>query len=408
MPYEFDSVLGSKRGGREIVLNKNEFGKLVKVYRKQRGWTQEELADHWGHTSSYVSQIEGGRRKLDSVSQVMRLADILDIPQEKLEEIGRGIPERKSQVHTPAQADNAILQMLLAPSRDMVKLSWLTWFANAAPSMEDHLQKLSVNLDTALASYRGEFVKPAQQLLAYAHQMRGKIAFDKLDYIVASSHFSEMIALGEELHDSDIIASGMIHQGDVFRKRGRYETAIRCFEAAQPFANAAVPGIQGMRYQIMARAYAAHGDEQRFLRTIQAALEIAEHTQDTIDNLANQFNLVECLQEQAQGFTILWKPEKALEIYKETDQLRPTRLLRDLGSYTIVKAQAYAYVGDLDLGMEYSLRGLQLASQYRSKRHIARIENMYNRLSVTKLGQDKKLHMIHDALIEAQKKQAVW
>lgn len=57
--------------------------------------------------------------------------------------------------------------------------------------MEDHLRKLSVNLDIALTSYRGEFVKPAQQLLAYTHQMQGKMAFDALDY-AAASHFSEM------------------------------------------------------------------------------------------------------------------------------------------------------------------------------------------------------------------------
>ena len=26
-----------------MVLSKNEFGELVKAYRKQRGWTQEQL-----------------------------------------------------------------------------------------------------------------------------------------------------------------------------------------------------------------------------------------------------------------------------------------------------------------------------------------------------------------------------
>jgi hypothetical protein len=50
--------------------------------------------------------------------------------------------------------------------------------------------------------------------------MSGKIAFDRLDQAAASGHFSEMIALGEELQDADIIASGMIRQGDVLRKRG--------------------------------------------------------------------------------------------------------------------------------------------------------------------------------------------
>src|SRR6266568_4143172 len=107
-----------------MVLNKNEFGELIRSYREQRGWTQEELADRWGHDRSYVSQVERGRRKLDSVTQVVRLADILGIPQEKLEAIGRGIPERKIEVTDLSQADSSILQMLLAPGRDMVRLSY--------------------------------------------------------------------------------------------------------------------------------------------------------------------------------------------------------------------------------------------------------------------------------------------
>ena len=79
-----------------MALNKNAFGELVKAYRKQRGWTQGELAERWGYSRGYVSLIEAGRKKLDSVAQVVRLADILDIPQEKLEAIGRGIPTRQS------------------------------------------------------------------------------------------------------------------------------------------------------------------------------------------------------------------------------------------------------------------------------------------------------------------------
>ncbi|MGH2481554.1 MAG: hypothetical protein ACRDHW_18020 [Ktedonobacteraceae bacterium] len=137
-------------------------------------------------------------------------------------------------------------------------------------------------------------------------------------------------------------------------------------------------------------------------------MELAEEARDTIDNLANQFNIVECLQEQAQGFTLLWHPEKALQIYKETDILRPFRPLRDLGSYSIVKAQAYAYAGDLDKGFEYAQRGLQLASEYQSKRHIARVDGMCNRLSVTPLGQEKRMQDIREALVETHKKQELW
>ncbi len=386
------------------MLSRNAFGQLVRSYREQRGWTQEELGERWGHTRVYISQIEHGKRKLDSMTQVLRLADILDIPQEKLEEIGRGIPKRKIDVQKPEQADSAILQMLLAPGRDMVRLSYLIWIADQKPVIEESLRDLIYQLDQAFISYHGELMKPAQQLLAYAHQMMGKISFDHLDLAAASGHFSEMIDLGQELHDADIITLGMTLQGSVFRKRGRFEHALRCFEATQPYAAIASAGVQGVRYNLMARLYYDSGDEQGFLRTITPALEIAGHIRESIAGLANDFSLDDVLQEQASGYTELWKPEKAIEIYQETDRLRPFRPLRDQGAYIINKAQAYLQLGDLDQGITFSLKGIQLASEYQSQRHLGWLEKSYNRLRVLPIGKDKRLNALRDALIEAKSK----
>lgn len=58
--------------------------------------------------------------------------------------------------------------------------------------------------------------------------------------------------------------------------------------------------------------------------------------------------------------------------------------------------------------MQPSLKGLRLATQYHSKRHVARLEGMYHRLSVTPLGQEKQLKEIKDALREIQHKQMNW
>ncbi|HVB24774.1 MAG TPA: helix-turn-helix transcriptional regulator [Ktedonobacteraceae bacterium] len=386
------------------MLNRNSFGQLVRSYREQRGWTQEELAERWGRARAYVSQIEQGKRKLDSITQVMRLADILDIPQEKLEEIGRGIPKRKIEINKPQQADSAILQMLLAPGRDMVRLSYLTWVADQYPAIEESLRNLIYQLDQALISYHGELMNPAQQLLAYAHQMIGKMAFDRLDLAAAAGHFSEMINLGEELHDPDIITLGMTLQGSLLRKRGRFEHATRCFNATKPYADVASAGVQGVRYSLMARLYYDSGNELEFLRAINLALEIAEHMKDSITGLANDFSLDEVLQEQASGYTELWKPEKAIEIYQQTDRLRTFRPLRDQGAYIINKAQAYLQLENLNQGIEFSLKGLQLAAEYQSRRHIGWIEKSYNRLRVLPVGKEKRLDILRDALIEAKNK----
>ncbi|HEU5383052.1 MAG TPA: helix-turn-helix domain-containing protein [Ktedonobacteraceae bacterium] len=391
-----------------MAFNKNEFGALVKAYRQQRGWTQEELAERWGHTRGYVSQVEAGRRKVDSAEQFVRLADILEIPQEQLEAIGRGIPERRIKTPTLAQADDAILQMLLAPAREMIKFAWLAWWADSVPNIEERLCDLVAQLDQALSSYRGEFTAHAQQLLAYAHQMLGKIAQDRLDYTAAGAHFSEMITFGLELNDADIVTNGMVHQADVLRKRGRFEASLRCFEAAKPYAEVASPSVKGRRLMIMGRAYASYGDGLNFLRVADESIEIAESIKETLDSLADEFSYCDALQEKAQGHTVLWQPEKALEIYKETDRLRPFRQLRDRSSYAIVKAQAYAYMGDLHKGTEYAIKGLKMATKVKSKRYIDRLEIMHNRLRVTKMGSDRHVKELGEALRETRYKQAEW
>lgn len=389
-------------------FNENEFGKLVKAYRKQRGWTQDELAERWKHSRAYISQIETGKKKLDSVAQVVRLADILDIPQEKLEAIGRGIPTRQTKAQTPAQADTDTLQMLLAPGRDMVRLSYMVWLADQHPVVEANLRNLAFNLGQTLTTYQGEFRTTTQQLLAYTHQMLGKITFDRLDYAAAGGHFSEMIDLGQELNDADIITMGMIHQGSILRKRGRYEQAIRCFEATKPFADVASVSIRGVRYNLLARVYYDFGDEQNFLRAINPALEIATDMRESIDSLANEFSLDDVFQEQASGFTELGKPEKALEIYKEADRLRPFRPLREQGSYIITKAQAYLKLGDLDQGITLSLRGIQKASEYQSKRQILWLDKTYNQLRMLPIGEDKRLNILRDALATSKREQETW
>jgi transcriptional regulator with XRE-family HTH domain len=386
------------------VLNRNAFGQLVRSYREQRGWTQEELAEHWGHARAYVSQIEKGTRKLDSMTQVMRLADILDIPQEKLEAIGRGIPQREVKAVTSKEADNVILHMLLTQSRDKARLSYLAWLGDQHPAIEEDLRDLTSNLSQALTLYHGEFVKPAQQLLAYTHQMQGRIAYDSLNLTLASGHYSDMIDLGHELNDADIITIGMVRQGSIFRKRGLFETALKRFEAAKPYAEAASPNVQGVRHLHMATAYADLGNEQGFLRSINPALDIASHIKQSITSLANEFTLDEVLLSQSTGFSELGKPEKALEIYKETDLLRPFRPLRERGRYIIEKAQAHLYEGDLDEGIKLSLEGLQLVSEYKSRRHIGWVEKTYNRLRVLPGGKEKRLDTLHDALVEAKRK----
>ena len=59
------------------------FGALVRAFREQRDWTQQELAERWGFTREYVSQIELGKNSASietlyrvSLGLQIKLADL--------------------------------------------------------------------------------------------------------------------------------------------------------------------------------------------------------------------------------------------------------------------------------------------------------------------------------------------
>jgi hypothetical protein len=107
---------------------------------------------------------------------------------------------------------------------------------------------------------------------------------------------------------------------------------------------------------------------------------------------------------KAGGFSELWKPEEALKIYEQTDKLHPFRPLRELGAYTIDKGEAYLRMGDLEEGISLSLKGIQLATEYQSKRQLGWVEKTYNRLRVLPIGKEKRLNSLREALVEAKRK----
>jgi transcriptional regulator with XRE-family HTH domain len=382
-------------------MEENAFGKLVRAYRKQRGWKQEELAERWEVSSAYISLTERGKRKLEKQEQIYRLADILGIPEERLVTVGKGMPVRKPDPRThPRESDDVLLQALLEPAQNIVKLSWLVWHGDSMIiDMGANLRNLEQRLSEALALYNGQFHKPALRLLGYTHEMLGLLEIEKTATREAISHFQEMYDIADELGDVDMIALAIIHQASMLRRRGWYETAFRRFlavekhikEAPEKYAESVSQWIQGILWKEWAITAFTSGDEQGFLRTIDQAEEIATNMATSTDSLSHDFHLLEVLQTRAQGFTMLWQPEKALAIYQRTDTLRPFRPLRDQASYAIVKAQAHCYAGDIKQGLAYAEQGLKMAENLHSIRYVTRLRQMSDRLHVTSLGKERAL-----------------
>jgi len=56
-----------------------EFGRVVRKHRREKGLSQEELADRCGLHRTYISEIERGL-KAASLLSLMRIAGALDVP----------------------------------------------------------------------------------------------------------------------------------------------------------------------------------------------------------------------------------------------------------------------------------------------------------------------------------------
>jgi transcriptional regulator with XRE-family HTH domain len=371
-------------------MDNNAFGKLIRAYREQRGWKQEELAKRWGFTREYVSQIESGKRKLDKPEQVTRLADILGISEEQLTHVGKGKPPRQLFAQRSSGSGDLLLQALLEPVQANVKLSWLIWQSNGMlMDLASNLHTLERGLNNALGLYRGQFRQPALRLLASVHELLGRQAVERTATADAVTHFREMYDIAEELGDTDLLVQAMIQQAGMFRRKGRFEGAFRRLDAAEKSARNASRWLLGHLWRMSARHFYVYGDEQGFLRSIDRAANVAENTEATIDTLTNGFNKLAVLEERAQGYTMLWQPEKALTIYQEIDKVRHFRSLREQSAYHIVKAQAFCHSGYLQIGTEHALAGLRIAEQLQSSRYVLRLQEMSDRLKDKHIGKER-------------------
>lgn len=67
------------------------FGEIVRGVRKEHAWTQEDLAERAGLTTTYVGQVERGD-KVPSLTVVLKLAMALEVtPSAMLETFGLAV-----------------------------------------------------------------------------------------------------------------------------------------------------------------------------------------------------------------------------------------------------------------------------------------------------------------------------
>ncbi len=368
---------------------------LLRQARERRNLTQDEVADGLiqlgaeGATGGLVSKWERGVCRPSRFYRRL-LCRFFDATLEQL-----GLAGGASSARVP---EEIIRATLLEPARASVRLSWLVWYGTGDAAVVDRIARLMDQLTEVAANHQASLRQPAIQLLACGHEMLGKVAFDRLDHGTAFGHFLQMQQLGEALDDANILELAAVHQGDLLRRRGEYELAVQRLQSAASHSPQASRAVEGLRQQTLARAHAEHGDKDMFFEAIDQAEAAARELDPAAEDWGSEFTLMGMLHEKAHGNTLLWEAEHALDIYADTEPAFRTSSLRDLGNLTILKAQAHAYAGNVDVGVRLAIEGLAFARRYDSPRHVSRVQRMHDRLSGTPIGSSARMRDLAEAL----------
>ncbi len=72
---------------------RKQLGELIRRMRKQRGWSQEELANATGFGRSFTSSIERGKKDV-RISTLVKLANIFEIDMGQLFRVNSHAPRK--------------------------------------------------------------------------------------------------------------------------------------------------------------------------------------------------------------------------------------------------------------------------------------------------------------------------
>lgn len=115
-------------------------GEKLREFRKQRGWTQDRLAQLAGISVSHVSQLEKGTRKSPSVDMVYQLAEALSVSVYALLKLDVPVPSTLPYADASAcSAEEAALALPLTAEAASRWTQWANWERTLRPEVAQFL-----------------------------------------------------------------------------------------------------------------------------------------------------------------------------------------------------------------------------------------------------------------------------
>jgi transcriptional regulator with XRE-family HTH domain len=299
-------------------------GKVIKVYRENKGITQAELAEKWpkasgevGVSTNYVQLVEAGKKHIAEQYTLRKLADFLEIPHWEfgLSEYDpfnpRALPGYGTRIfHETLNVTEALIQQTLSMRR-----------IAPLPEVEKSAQSLH-NLFTYFLTYNPP---PSQleprflSLYAQEQSIYGLMFFENKHYNQALKTFSNMYDIAKQLGDPVLMVHALQKMGVELRRGNHNQDAVNALEEARDISFNASKHVAAFANAYLAHIYAASGDALRFERAIHTAQSLADPIKESYGNGTDFVfqKMSGILLLRSRGYLRIHKPEKTLAFHEE-------------------------------------------------------------------------------------------
>jgi len=336
-------------------------GQALKHYREKHRLTQEQLAETLKIEPRTLRAYENGERQLDQLSELRRIATVLDLAPEQL-----GLAPASSGARTPEQINERLeraWRLMEEPRIDEARMV-----------IEELVTSVSTQATTSPALL---------PLLARVHHAAGYIVgmgTRTQEIALPLHHYHEMEQIARLLNDDTLLSLALTYQGDMLRRRGDLGKAVTYLEAARDTAPKADVSARGNALQLLGRTYLLTKNVRGFEQAMAEAEELAHHINPETDCTRGQYNLAAVYEEYGKNYGMLGQPLKGMDYLARAEAARP-RILFWETLLKIARAELFIYSGDVTNGLPLASEAAIISQQQGHRRRLERIYGMKRHLS---------------------------
>ena len=349
-------------------------GQIVVQYRKQKKWTQGDLALALQVDKRTVQRME----KEVCISNDMRkkmLIGLLGIPatllgMEKEPRLQKAVGVKLSQDRMSFFEDQMITRW------DMYHYGGTTRAARGLETWTQEIARLTVEAkDTA-------WQQRAYSLLAVSYQLQSSTYRDMLAYEESHDAYNRALKLSRTLNNPELIASAMASEGLTLLQEERPEDAIRCLRSGlEVIRNVGLPNLKGYILQALSEAYAKVQEPRLSVQSIELAEKALERAESSHELSHARITLTTVTAQKGVNAALLNDSERAITLIDRSLTKYDPTMIRARSRLTAQKAEAYYHLGHFDTSAATAEDALTLARSVGSSKTIARVKKLHTKLA---------------------------